>query len=847
MIDEFKIIRRALPEAEIAALMKNVAAGKTLTAKRKRLARPTWLAAPTLHGDGLAYRESLSMSAKPGAGSDELYYYFTCESDPSLNSGWISEKKYLPGKALGGSFTVKTKDRFGNVSPESAPAKVSQSPEVFNPPRMIVETKGLGDGEIHLGAPAVSGEGVMVRYRFTREGGDARSGWLARPDWTDENVPRGTEVSYQIEIRDGKGEIHGSHTQKKARGRDDTPPRFSKDERMQWKVFPYTRLDRTVRFTARQNPEKDVEYFFQGVAKPDINSGWIKDSAWVTPPMNRGMHQFRFKIRDNSPQKNESAWSKTKRAKVTPKNTFARYSFTQLATLAPDTLVRFEGRVTAVEPKFYVVGDRNSGASVKVIPRSYGSATLPGMLNQKVTVRGHLWKFEKMGRVVDYAVVARDPQRGRVEFENGILAEEKIFPQYSSAASQSQYLGWHRNGWTVDIPNVAAAKEIYLGYASGGNLKIEVNGELEKEIDLPDGNDADGFKVEKITGFNIPQGADLTFSGNNRIKLDYFEIGVSYHRLAGRVTSAAGQPLANASVFFAREKPVLENTIMQSKTDSEGKFDLLLKDGNWQVLAAADGIGYKISRERAIKVGSNSNADVAFKLAPASYKLNFPRENELIFACISEMLPVSNKISEWQAYYPKGLKLERMSFLGPEYATRDGYRWFLNEFDEGGGFRLPDFQNDIPINGATIIARVDHERNDDGGNWRSIVEVFFDRLLLGVQNWDGKIVAKRNGVYKIYDQKLPEKPVVISMVVQPTGQYKIYLDGEEIISEEEKSDMTQLKVKTGERTFANRISVGRGFDAWSTFNGRIGDVCLYKVALDKNERQTVEKQFMQKR
>lgn len=76
--------------------------------------------------------------------------------------------------------------------------------------------------------------------------------------------------------------------------------------------------------------------------------------------------------------------------------------------------------------------------------------------------------------------------------------------------------------------------------------------------------------------------------------------------------------------------------------------------------------------------------------------------------------------------------------------------------------------------------------------------------------------------------------------VQPTGDYKVYADGVEIISDNSTSDISALAPNVP-GTYANSISIGRNIpDRWSAFNGKIGDVPLYKTALSDAERKSLE-------
>jgi len=104
------------------------------------------------------------------------------------------------------------------------------------------------------------------------------------------------------------------------------------------------------------------------------------------------------------------------------------------------------------------------------------------------------------------------------------------------------------------------------------------------------------------------------------------------------------------------------------------------------------------------------------------------------------------------------------------------------------------------------------------------------------------VVIRRNGSWKSSDVVIPDdKTTLLSLIVQPTGQCKVYADGVEIISDNSTSDMTALVPFSNGADFTSFINIGRNNpDGWSAFNGKIGDVFLYKTALTDPERQELE-------
>jgi hypothetical protein len=57
-----------------------------------------------------------------------------------------------------------------------------------------------------------------------------------------------------------------------------------------------------------------VQYYFECVDIPSINSGWTTERVWNNVPIGRAGQglEFRFKVRDLSPDLKESGWSTTR-------------------------------------------------------------------------------------------------------------------------------------------------------------------------------------------------------------------------------------------------------------------------------------------------------------------------------------------------------------------------------------------------------------------------------------------------------------------------------------------------------------------------------------------------------
>lgn len=229
-----------------------------------------------------------------------------------------------------------------------------------------------------------------------------------------------------------------------------------------------------------------------------------------------------------------------------------------------------------------------------------------------------------------------------------------------------------------------------------------------------------------------------------------------------------------------------------------------------------------------------------FTTAAGGSRGSVPQPNQVFLACRGSDLPAGGPVSAWPAYLPKGQSLE--SIGSPIAETVDGKTYSSNLYEDGDGYRFgSSYATPISCHGATIVAVVRPIRNGASTGWTSIVDVFYDRLVLGIQNDSGKVCVRINGSLDISDAAVPDGQLtILSLVVQPDGSYKVWANGVEVMSKAGTGELTGLV--PGSRGFDAYINVGRNNpDGWTTFNGHIGDVFVYRNALTEAEKEELER------
>ncbi|MGN6555083.1 MAG: hypothetical protein ACTHLW_15355 [Verrucomicrobiota bacterium] len=359
--------------------------------------------------------------------------------------------------------------------------------------------------------------------------------------------------------------------------------------------------------------------------------------------------------------------------------------------------------------------------------------------------------------------------------------------------------------------------------------------------------DANGFYARTLptpsTWYVAAGAAALNTSADQFVTVGSTDVTNINFSLVGNVSLSGtvakrtdGSAIANATVYFSTVPNASLNPIFTATTDVAGGFTQALQNGTWYVSAAAT--GFFASADKPVTVNGSDVSGVSLTLAPATR--NIPRSSDLLFACLTDSFPANGNTGSWPCYWPSGASLNPMAT--PSVALVNGIKWEKNLRTDVDGYDRGAYSSSIPVNGATIVVVAIPTRVAGYSDpWTSIVDIMYDRLVLGIHNGTGKVVVRRNGSLDSSSTVIPEGQItILSLVCQPDGQYKVFANGTEIMNSTSTSAMTAF-VPNVVGGFANHINVGRNNpDSWPTFNGNIGDVFVYKVALSNSERQQLE-------
>ena len=273
--------------------------------------------------------------------------------------------------------------------------------------------------------------------------------------------------------------------------------------------------------------------------------------------------------------------------------------------------------------------------------------------------------------------------------------------------------------------------------------------------------------------------------------------------------------------------------------------------GGNQTFTITPNTGYGIASVTVDTVNQGSINSYTFTNVQANHTIvaaftalgrNVPKSDQLLFSTVTESLPSSGSTGNWPIFWPTGGSLTMIG--SPTVDTLGGKKWeHNNRITSYDGFRFGSGSTSpIPVNGVTIIAAVKPTYCSPGGEPRGeVVDIFYGDLFLAVGHTDGQVIVCRrsyqqfNTGYFIPDGQM----TLLSLVVSSTGNITLYANGTQKWSQASGVDYTTLQ--PGTETFKHYIDVGRNDpDGWSAFNGNIGDVFVYKVALSDTDRGTLE-------
>ena len=817
-LDDFCVCMRSLAESEIQALYYTAPPAPVTPVADPTPPTPnaaTWLVPPNAISDS-----TITMSATPGTdASGWVEYYFTSVSGGGHDSGWVSFNKYTDvGLSPGANYTytIMMRDKHGNPTAASASASARAQVSSAGTASFAYGPIGIANGQITMTAARSTNASGRVEYKFDRTGNS--SGWQSSSSWTETGLTAGNAYTYTVTIRDGRGNTSAPSAGVAAAARDDAAPRLPIPV-AHWQMLPYATISNTVSMTAQTASDPSgVQYYFRCVSGGGPDSAWQASSTFVTPVLADGSYVYQYKLRDSSARHNESTYSTSYPAKITPTTGYHTYTLSQVVTNLDDYLVSFPATVMRVSSTNYAVKDLASGAAITVEPSTSNLVTVAGLALKNVKVQGHLYT-RSGARIVTYSTLTA----------NGAPA------LYTISGRVTNSLGVALSGAAVYFAESANASSHPIVSATtdaGGNYSQGVT--------------AGTWYVAAGAGaYNTSADRIVVISSTNVTSINFGL--VTNARVKGVVTRRSdATPVANSPVYFSRSPGASDSPVFTATTDANGNYAQAVQDGIWYV--AAGGTGLYPTPDLTVTVTGLDVANINFALKSSAR--NIPQTGGLLFSVVTDTFPASGPTGPWATYQPAGPALSTIGT--PTVAVIDGVKWEQNLRSDsiGGancGYRQGRYAAPLACNGVTIVAAVRPAYVNPGGEPRGeIVDLFYDRLALAISHADGRIMVTR-GYWNDWGPAIPNgQKTILSLVVQADGSYKVYANGTPVMSGGANGDWTSINPDHtatwgNDPDFTHYIDVGRNDpDGWSAFNGNIGDVFVYTSSLSDVERQQLE-------
>ncbi|MCX6345305.1 MAG: DUF6055 domain-containing protein [Armatimonadetes bacterium] len=795
-LDNFAVYNKTLSSGEVTTLY-NTAAPSPITPTTDTTAptpnAATWLVNPTAISDS-----AITMSATPGTdASGWVEYYFTCTAGGGHDSGWVSMNRYtdvgLTPSTLR-TYTVKMRDKNGNTTTASTALSATTQTSSAGTASFAYAPVGVDGSSITMRATKLTNASGLTEYKFTRN--DAvTSGWQSSPTWTNTGLTTNNTYTYTVQVRDGRGNTSAVSGALGATVKDMAAPILPISEAY-WGMMPYATIDNKISMTAQDGIDPaGVQYYFHCTAGGAPDSAWQDSPTYVTPNgLADGTYSFQYKLRDKSAQLNESGYSAANTAKITPTTGYHTCTFAQVSTLPDDYLVTFNGVVIKANSDNYVVKDVAGSTTAVVKTDSYGQATDSSNLLKICQIKGHLWTYSSV-RQVTYATVTA-------------LMDAPTFAISGKVSNASGGAG-------------IAGATVYISVTPNASVNPVTTATTDSS-----GNFSKG----------IPNGTWYVATS-----------AANFFPSSDQTVTVAGYPVANVNFSLNAAYTITASAGTGGSITPSGA--VLVSGGSNQAFTIAANGGYSIAGVTVDGVNQGSITSYTFSNVTANHTISatftansrsIPQTGSLIDSAVTDTFPASGNTGNWASYLPSGKTYTAM--VSPTVGSINTAKAASCLRTDSDGYDCGDHgSTSIPCTGATIVTVVKPTRNTTGDSWNSIVDIFYDRLVLGIYNNTGQVIVRRNGSFDSTGYVIPDGQVtVLSLVCQSNGNYIVYANGSQVYSNTTTSTMTSL-VPGVPGGYATHINVGRNNpDGWTGFNGNIGDFFIYSIALSAADRQTLE-------
>ncbi len=270
----------------------------------------------TIPGNSYGYGEGTSMAAPHVSGACALLLSFDPELDyTEIKNLLINTADPLP--ALFGRCVSGGRMNLGSAMTQIA---IDDDPPTPDPAQWASwgQPKATGLSSIAMEAVKAQDRSAVEYYFECVTNSAFDSGWQSGTLYAATGLAEGTEYTFRVRVRDVVGNTTGWSVQSSATTDSGTDTSSPFPDPPIWNTYPYAfRLTPVwIIMKARTaSDESGVEYRFEETSGTGFNSGWQSNSVLNITSGSfviGGVYEFRFKVRDQSSNWNETAYSSTK-------------------------------------------------------------------------------------------------------------------------------------------------------------------------------------------------------------------------------------------------------------------------------------------------------------------------------------------------------------------------------------------------------------------------------------------------------------------------------------------------------------------------------------------------------
>ena len=430
---------------------------------------------------------------------------------------------------------------------------------------------------------------------------------------------------------------------------------------------------------------------------------------------------------------------------------------------------------------------------------------------------------------------------------NGGIGDVLVYTNALSAADRVQLETALGQKWSVTVPAyrtiTSSASPGATISPSGTNLVVEGTSPVYAITPVL------GYSITDVVVDGVSRGTSSSWTFTNVMSdhtIAVTAVLAPTHTISGTVTTN-GVGMEGATVYISGTPNSSLSPLFTVVTGPGGAYSQSgVPHGTVYVSAGATGFWNTADR---VVLATSDVTGVNFALAEHPAVRNIPAQGDLFIAALTEDIAGADGdvITGWPTLAPAGDTLAALDT--PTVGTMDNIKCVFNDGNPGrDGFQLNGFAAGIEVQGVSGVAVVQPKFVPGNANFGAVICLYFHNFVVAVQHDNGHIRISRQswdwvdtGIALADGQK-----AVVATVVQTNGAIKLYVNGDLRWQDASNGSSYNGLIK-GVDAWMDRNGIGNNaYDSWWSFNGKLGDVLVYKVALSDADREALQAELASK-